>query len=243
MPGSSTEPATRVAPFSPYVALRHLVRGAAADGWPGASVRETLLLLDRMRALTRWWYSMRSTRVPLGIVTLPDVVRRIAIEACDLQAPIAAVMTSGLITVPADGTAHQASVVMVRRGVRHLVLTEADGSYFNLVSQSDLYTLPGAQSADLVQAILAARDLRTLVGLAGEVRRFVVPPGRRAGECRSALPPPLVAQRSADAAGHRTGCRPVRSALRTLVLAGVWLGGATRADAGHRPGQRADLRC
>jgi CBS domain-containing protein len=87
-----------------------------------------------------------STRVPLGIITLPDVVRRIAIEGCDLQAPIAAVMTSGLITVPADGTVHQASVVMVRRGVRHLVLTEADGSYFNLVSQSDLYTLPGAQS-------------------------------------------------------------------------------------------------
>jgi CBS domain-containing protein len=59
-------------------------------------------------------------------------------------------MTSGLITVPADGSAHQASVVMVRRGVRHLVLTEADGSYFNLVSQADLYTLPGAQNTDLV---------------------------------------------------------------------------------------------
>jgi CBS domain-containing protein len=98
-------------------------------------------------------------------------------------------MTSGLITVPADGTAHQASVVMVRRGVRHLVLTEADGSYFNLVSQTDLYTLPGAQHTDLVQSILAARDIRTLAVLAGDVRAFVAR---------------LVAERvSADALCHR----------------------------------------
>ena len=62
---------------------------------------------------------------------------------------------------------------MVRRGVRHLVLTEADGSYFNVVSQTDLYTLPGAQSTDLVKAILAARDLPTLVLLAAEIRALV----------------------------------------------------------------------
>jgi DNA polymerase III epsilon subunit-like protein/CBS domain-containing protein len=178
----------RVAPFSPYVALRHLVRAQPLTIAPGASVRETLLLLDRMRADAVVVIDADS-RVPLGIVTLPDVVRRIAIEACDLQAPIATVMTSGLITVPADGTAHQASVVMVRRGVRHLVLTEADGSYFNLVSQTDLYTLPGAQHTDLVQSILAARDRRTLVVLAGDVRAFVSR---------------LVAERvSADALCHR----------------------------------------
>ncbi|MEF8770300.1 MAG: DUF294 nucleotidyltransferase-like domain-containing protein [Candidatus Accumulibacter phosphatis] len=188
MPGSSTEQTRRVAPFSPYVALRHLVRAQPLTIAPGASIRETLLLLDRMRADAVVVIDADS-RVPLGIVTLPDVVRRIGIEACDLQAPIATVMTSGLITVPADGTAHQASVVMVRRGVRHLVLTEADGSYFNLVSQTDLYTLPGAQHADLVQSILAARDIRTLAVLAGDVRAFVSR---------------LVAERvSADALCHR----------------------------------------
>ncbi len=172
MPASSTEHAPSVAPFSPYVALRHLVRGQALTVGPEASVRDALLLLDRMRADAVVVVDRRS-RVALGIVTLQDVVRRIAIEGCDLQAPIAAVMTSGLITLPADGTAHQASVVMVRRAVRHLVLTEADGSYFNLVSQSDLYSLPGAQSSDLVRAILTARGLDTLVALAGEIRGFV----------------------------------------------------------------------
>jgi len=135
-------------------------------------VRETLLLLDQMRADAVVVLD-EGSRMPLGIITLQDVVRRIAIESGDLQAPIATVMTSGLITVPADGSAHQASVVMVRRGVRHLVLTEADGSYFNLVSQADLYALPGAQNTELVTSILAARDLDTLVGLAGQIRSFV----------------------------------------------------------------------
>ena len=173
MPGSSTESPARVASWSSYVALRHLVRAEPLTVGPATSVRETLLLLDRTRADAVVVVDAAS-RAPLGIVTLPDVVRRIGIEACDLQAPIATVMTSGLITVPADGTVHQASVVMVRRGVRHLVLTEADGSYFNLVSRTDLYTLPGAQNTDLVQAILGARSVATVVTLAMASLRGVV---------------------------------------------------------------------
>ncbi|WP_300454371.1 DUF294 nucleotidyltransferase-like domain-containing protein [Accumulibacter sp.] len=192
MRGSNTEPAehptTPAAPYSPYVALRHLVRGRPLTVDPSASVREVLLLLDRLRADAVVVVDA-DRRVPLGIVTLQDVVRRIAIEGADLSAPIAAVMTGGLITIPADSTAHQASVVMVRRGVRHLVLTESDGSYFNLVSQTDLYSLPDAQGTDLVRAILAAGDIPTLVSLAGEIRAFVAR---------------LVAERvSADALCHR----------------------------------------
>ncbi|WP_291991536.1 DUF294 nucleotidyltransferase-like domain-containing protein [Candidatus Accumulibacter sp. ACC003] len=182
MPDSSIELNARVAPFSPYVALRHLVRSLPLTVGPSTSVRETLLLLDRTHGDAVVVVDA-TNRVPLGIITLHDVVRRVALEAGDLQAPIAAVMTSGLITVPADSTAHQASVIMVRRGVHHLVLVEADGSYFNIVSQTDLYTLPGAQSTDLVTSILAARDLSTLVTLAGEIRALV---GRMVAERVSA---------------------------------------------------------
>ena len=198
MPASSTDPATRVTPFSPYVSLRSLVRGEALTVAPAASVRDTLLLLDQRRADAVVVVDQDS-RVPLGILTLHDVVRRIALETCDLQAPVASVMTSGLITVPADGSAHQASVVMVRRGVHHLVLTESDGSYFHLVSQADLHTLPGARQGDLVQAILGARDVDTLVGLAGDIRAFV---------CR------LVAER----VGAETLCQRISSLNDLLTM-------------------------
>ncbi|MBN8452218.1 DUF294 nucleotidyltransferase-like domain-containing protein [Accumulibacter sp.] len=173
MHASGIEPAASAVPFSPYVSLRSLVRGEALTVAPAASVRETLLLIDQWHADAVVVVD-EGSRVPLGIITLHDVLRRIALESCDLQAPVASVMTSGLITVPADGSAHQASVVMVRRGVHHLVLTESDGSYFNMVSQADLHSLPGARLGDLVRAILGARDVPTVVALAGEIRTFVV---------------------------------------------------------------------
>ncbi len=138
---------------------------------PSASVRETLLKLDAGRADAAVVVDPLS-RVPLGIVTLRDVLHRIAIAGGDLEAPVAGVMTGGLITAPADSSAHQASVVMVRRGVRHLVLVEPDGSYCNVVSQADLYALPGAQGARLVAALLAARDVDALLPVATGIRAF-----------------------------------------------------------------------
>jgi hypothetical protein len=90
-------------PFSPYVALRSSGARQALTVGPAASVRETLLLLDRMRADAVVVVD-RGSRVPLGIITLHDVVRRIAIERLRPAGADATVMTSGLITVPADGT-------------------------------------------------------------------------------------------------------------------------------------------
>jgi len=177
MPDSATSPAPprpSFSPLSPYATLRQLVRGAPLTVPPSASVREALLRLDAAGADAIAVVDTQR-RVPLGIVTLRDVLHRIAIEVNDanaLDAPIAGVMTAGPICVPADATAHRASLVMARRGVRHLLLTEADGRHFNIVSQADLYALPGARSNELVAAILAAREIDALVALAGEVRRF-----------------------------------------------------------------------
>ncbi len=169
MPDSSTD--TAVAPLSSFTILRHLVRAAPLTVPPSASVRETLLKLDAAHTDAIVVVD-EASHVPLGIVTLRDVLRRIAIEAGDLDAPIAVIMTGGLITLPASATAHQASVIMVRRSVRHLVLTEPDGSYFNLVSQADLYAQTGSRAAELVSSILAARDIPALAGLSAEIRRF-----------------------------------------------------------------------
>lgn len=169
MPDSNTS--SPVAPFSPFAILRNLVRIAPLTVAPSASVRETLTKLDAARTDAIVVVD-EASHVPLGIVTLRDVLRRIAIEAGDLEAPIAVIMTGGLITLPANATAHQASVIMVRRGVRHLVLTEPDGSYFNVVSQADLYAQTGARVSELVSAILASRDIATLATLASDVRSF-----------------------------------------------------------------------
>ncbi|MBI4741036.1 MAG: CBS domain-containing protein [Betaproteobacteria bacterium] len=173
MPGSSTEAdrSPRPPSFSPYASLRRLAHHAPLVVAPSASVREVLRALDERRADAAVVVDA-GTRLPLGIVTLRDVLRRIAIDGGDPDTPVAAAMTGGLITLPADSTAHQASVVMVRRSVGHLVLTEADGSFCNTISQADLYALPGAAGSDLVPALLAARDVAALANVAKEIRAF-----------------------------------------------------------------------
>jgi CBS domain-containing protein len=161
----------RDSPLSPFATLRQLVQGRSATVPPSASVRETVLKIDA-EGIDAVVVVDEASRVALGIVTLRDVLRRITIEAGELDAPIAGVMTGAPICVLADATAHQASVIMVGRGVRHLVLTEADGRYFGVVSQDDLYAVPGARATELVAGILAARDMETLVSLAAGIRSF-----------------------------------------------------------------------
>ena len=170
---STGELSSRIAPLSPYATLRELVEGEPLKVLPSASVREVLLQLSS-RGTDAAVVVDGATQVPLGILTLRDVLRRVAMEAGGdrLEAPVASVMTAGLITVPADTTVHQASVLMVRRAVRHLVLTENDGRCFHIVSQSDLYALPGARSGELVKLILAAGDIPALARLSAEVRGF-----------------------------------------------------------------------
>jgi CBS domain-containing protein len=154
---------------SPYVSLRHLLRGTTPSVPPSASVRETLLKLDAQRADAAVVVDPVS-HLPLGIITLRDVLHRIALDGCELGVPVASVMTGGLITLSADSTLHQASVQMVQRGVRHLVLTESDGRYCNVVAQADLVAQPGAKVARLVAAILATRKVDSLIPLAAKIR-------------------------------------------------------------------------
>jgi CBS domain-containing protein len=61
---------------------------------------------------------------------------------------------------------------MFRRGMRHLILTGADGQLFNVVSQGDLYGMQAADSASLANAILATRSIDELAAQTTAVRRF-----------------------------------------------------------------------
>ncbi len=163
--------ATSVDSLSPFAALQCLPRDAALAVPPSASVRATLARLDAAMA-DAIAVCDPASGVPLGIVTLRDVLRRIALAAADLDAPVAGMMTAAPICLPTSATLHQASVLMVRRGVRHLVLTDGDGRYAGIVSQADLYQPPGARASALVAAIRAAPDVPALAAVAAEIRAF-----------------------------------------------------------------------
>lgn len=110
-------------------------------------------------------------RYPLGVFTLRDVVRRVALPGVDLAEPIAAVMTSGLISLPPHATAHQAALTMARNAVRHVVVTDAEGRLAGVVSRDELFGPTRSGTMELADALLRARDLAAVRAAAAELRR------------------------------------------------------------------------
>ncbi len=169
MPASATEVASSLTPYAPVASV---ARRQAPSLPPAAEVRAALVCLDRNHADAVAVVDPESG-APLGILTLRDVLKRIALGGSELDLPVAAVMTGGVIRLPVEATVHQASVLMIRRNVRHLVLVDADGRFSNIVSQADLYSQPSARSGELVAAIASAPDITALAGIASEVRSFM----------------------------------------------------------------------
>lgn len=91
---------------------------------------------------------MRDTRVGailvaeretfIGIVSETDLVRKaMAGQLNAAQAKVRAVMSSPVITIEQDRSAHDASDLMAEKGIRHLGVTE-DGRIVGIVTVRDL---------------------------------------------------------------------------------------------------------
>lgn len=91
---------------------------------------------------------MRDTRVGailvaeqgtfIGIVSETDLVRKaMAGQLNAAQARVRAVMSSPVITIEQDRSAHDASDLMAEKGIRHLAVTE-DGRIVGIVTVRDL---------------------------------------------------------------------------------------------------------
>ncbi|MDP2821103.1 MAG: DUF294 nucleotidyltransferase-like domain-containing protein [Sulfuritalea sp.] len=172
MPASGTETGAFAAvSVNLNTTLRNLPLAPPVVVDPATSVRDALRAIDAQGADAAVIVDTASS-VPLGIVTLRDALRAIVNDNCDLSGPVAGVMTGGLASLSAEATVHQATVLMFRRGMRHLILTGADGRLFNVVSQGDLYGMQAADSASLANAILATRSIAQLAAQTVAVRRF-----------------------------------------------------------------------
>ncbi len=76
--------------------------------------------------------------VYLGVVSESDLVRKAMAEGVDArQTRVRSVMSSPLITIEIDRSAHDASDLMAEKGIRHLVVTE-EGQIVGILSVRDL---------------------------------------------------------------------------------------------------------
>ncbi len=112
------------------------------------------------------------TRIPLGIFTLDDLLRRVALAGGDLEEPVLSVMTAGVVTLKTDATAHQAATAMTRHGISHIVVTDEQGRLAGLVSQAQLFDLKRPGVPELEREIAHAPDMPSLVRCADDTGRL-----------------------------------------------------------------------
>ena len=155
-----------------YSPLGSLIQRQPATVPLDASVRDAIGIMARMHTGSVI-VADGSTRLTLGIFTLGDLLHRVAMAGCDLEQPIAGVMTAGVVTVGPQTTAYQAALIMARRGLRHLPVVEPDGTLIGIVSQGDLFALHRSAVTDLSDDIREARDPAAPQACAMEIRRTI----------------------------------------------------------------------
>jgi CBS domain-containing protein len=164
-------PAAEPAPalLTMYSPLSALVRPGTVTVPLEATIRETLRRIEATRTDLVVVVD-GAGRIPLGVFTLEDLVRRVALPEADLEQPIATVMTSGLITVVPQATVHEGVLSMARHGVRHLVVVGADGALAGVVSQDQVLGLQWVGVGEVGEQIRVARDLDGLRAAALGIR-------------------------------------------------------------------------
>lgn len=102
---------------------------------PAASLIEAAILMrdSRVGAVL-----VRSEGTYIGVVSEADLVRKSMAHAQDPGCTsVRSVMSSPLITVESDRSAHDASDLMAEHGIRHLPVTQ-DGQIVGMLSVRDL---------------------------------------------------------------------------------------------------------
>ena len=155
---------------SDYAPLRTLAHKDPPVVRPSASLRDTLYLMSQGRG-DAVVVTDEATRLPLGLVTLRDMLQVITFEGGELSEPVAAYMIGAPQTIAADAPVHRAKVLMAKKGIRHVVLVEPDGSLSGLLTPSDLLGLRAGEAEELRGTVAAARDMSAMAIAADRVRR------------------------------------------------------------------------
>ncbi len=111
---------------------------------------------------------------PVGIFTLHDLLARVVLPGMGMETPMREVMSKDVLTLGADALAHQAALLMTRRGVGHLCVLDREQHLAGVVSERDLFSLQRIGLVSLSRAISRADGIDTLANLGLEIQRLVM---------------------------------------------------------------------
>ena len=149
--------------------LSSIIHRAPVSCAPDASVREVLSRMHELRVGSM--IAVDEQQRPLGILTLPDVLERIALPQIDLDQPVIDIMTRQLTTLPPQAQAHEAALVMAKHGFRHVLVVENE-KLVGLVSEKDLFALQRAGLREIGSSIRHAENIKVLQQAAADIRRM-----------------------------------------------------------------------
>ena len=109
--------------------------------------------------------------VPLGILTLHDVLSRVALAQTDLNLPVINIMSTRLTTLPPHAQAHEAALAMAKQGIRHVLVTD-NGRLTGVVSEKDLFTLQRVGLSQISTAIRHAATVALLAQCARDIQQL-----------------------------------------------------------------------
>jgi CBS domain-containing protein len=149
--------------------LSALIRSLPVTCAPDMSVREALMRMHEARIGSM--IAVDEQGRPLGILTLPDVLERIALPQIDLEQPVIGIMTTQLTTLPPHALAYDAALAMAKQGFRHVLVVEGE-QLAGIVSEKDLFALQRVGLRQIGQGIRHANTLEELQQSAADIRRM-----------------------------------------------------------------------
>jgi CBS domain-containing protein len=147
--------------------LSAILRRAPITCTPHTSVREVLEQMHASRIGSM--VAVDEAGRPLGILTLPDVLARIALPQIDMAQPIINIMTTQLTFLPPQALACEAALAMAKQEIRHVLVVE-NGRLVGLVSEKDLFALQRVGLRQIGSAIRNAQNLEELQLAAADIR-------------------------------------------------------------------------
>jgi CBS domain-containing protein len=149
--------------------LSVIIRRAPVTCAPDTTVREVLARMHELRV-----GSMIAVDVdgrPLGILTLPDVLERIALPQINIDQPVIGIMTTQLTFLPPQALAYEAALTMAKQGFRHVLVVDNE-RLVGLVSEKDLFALQRVGLRQIGSAIRHAKNIDEFRQSAADIRRM-----------------------------------------------------------------------
>lgn len=111
-----------------------------------------------------------------GLVTDADLKTRVLAGGLSPLKPVETVMSSPVITIPAEEQVFDAFITMTSRDKRHLVVTNRSGDIAGIITEKDLISAQANATCLLVKTIKSARSMDELKGFHSRLSEHLLDP-------------------------------------------------------------------